>query len=93
MNKKDIISILSKKTGLTKAKASDALDIITDCISGALKKGDKVSLIGFGSFDVIKRKAREGRNPTTGDKIKIKASNSPRFRAGKALKDMVNKKK
>lgn len=93
MNKKDIVNALSKKTGLSKAKASDALKSVTDSISGALKKNEKVSMIGFGTFDVVKRKARTGRNPSTGEKIKIKASNSPRFRAGKALKDAVNKKK
>jgi DNA-binding protein HU-beta len=93
MNKKDIINALSKKTGLTKSKAADAFKIMTDSITGALKKGEKVSLIGFGSFDIVKRKARNGRNPSTGDKMKIKASNAPRFRAGKALKDAVNKKK
>jgi DNA-binding protein HU-beta len=93
MNKKDIINALSKKTGLTKSKASEALQAITDSISGGLKKNEKVTLIGFGTFDVVKRKARTGRNPSTGEKIKIKASNSPRFKAGKALKDAVNKKK
>jgi len=93
MNKKDIINALSKKTGLTKSKASDALNAVTDTIAAGLKKNEKVTLIGFGTFDVVKRKARTGRNPATGEKMKIKASNSPRFKAGKALKDTVNKKK
>lgn len=93
MNKKDIINALAKKTGLSKAKASDALNAVTDTIAAGLKKNEKVTLIGFGTFDVVKRKARTGRNPSTGEKMKIKASNAPRFKAGKALKDVVNKGK
>ena len=68
------------------------MDALTEAITGALKKGDKVTLIGFGTFDVAKRAARTGMNPRTKEKIKIKASKAPRFKAGKTLKAAVNKK-
>jgi nucleoid DNA-binding protein len=88
MTKADLVSAVAE-TGLTKKQAAEAVDTVIDAIKGALKKGGKVSLIGFGSFSVKKRKARTGRNPQTGKAIKIKAKNVPAFSAGKALKDAV----
>ena len=88
MNKADLVSALAEKTGATK-KAADAL---TETITDALKKGEKITLVGFGSFEVKKRAARKGRNPQTGEEIKIAASKAPVFKAGKSLKDAVNKK-
>ena len=88
MTKADLVSAVAG-TGMTKKQASAAVDAMISSITGALKKGDKVSLIGFGSFSVKKRKARTGRNPQTGKAIKIKAKNVPAFSAGKALKDAV----
>lgn len=85
-----MIDEIAKSAGLSKAAASRALDATTAAVTNALKKGDLVTLIGFGSFYVGKRKARNGRNPRTGATISIKAANSPKFRAGKALKDAVN---
>jgi len=93
MTKKDLVDVIAGKLGLSKAKASEAVDHFTDAITAALKKGDKVTLVGFGTFDVVKRAARMGMNPSTKAKIKIPASKAPRFKAGKALKDVVNKKK
>ncbi|MDR2875936.1 MAG: HU family DNA-binding protein [Methylobacillus sp.] len=89
MNKSELIDQLAKHSGLSKASAARALDAATTAIKKSLKKGDPVTLIGFGTFHVGKRAARTGRNPRTGAAIKIKAANSPRFRAGKALKDAV----
>ena len=91
MTKSDLVDVVANKAGLPKAKVLDAIDAITDAIQGALKKGDKVTLVGFGTFDVVKRAAREGVNPQTRVKIKIKASKAPRFKAGKAFKAVVNK--
>ena len=90
MNKSELIDKIAKAAGISKAAAGRSLDATTDAITGALKKGNLVTLIGFGSFYVGKREARNGRNPRTGATIKIKAANSPKFRAGKALKDAVN---
>ena len=90
MNKSELIDQIAKAAGISKAAAGRALDATTDAVAGALKKGDIVTLIGFGSFYVGKRAARSGRNPRTGATIKISAANSPKFRAGKALKDAVN---
>ena len=90
MNKSELIDQIAKAAGISKASAGRSLDATTDAITAALKKGNLVTLIGFGSFYVGKREARNGRNPRTGATIKIKASNSPKFRAGKALKDAVN---
>lgn len=90
MNKSELIDQIAKGAGLSKASAGRALDAATSAIAKALKKGDMVTLIGFGTFYVGKRAARNGRNPRTGATIKIKAANSPKFRAGKALKDAVN---
>ena len=90
MNKSDLIAQIAKAAGISKAAAGRTLDAATDAIAKSLKKGDTVTLIGFGSFYVGKRAARSGRNPRTGAAIKIKAANSPKFRAGKSLKDAVN---
>ncbi|MBU3737187.1 MAG: HU family DNA-binding protein [Methylobacterium sp.] len=90
MNKSELIDQIAKAAGLSKAAAGRSLDAATAAITKALKKNDPVTLIGFGTFYVGKRAARNGRNPRTGTTIKIKAANSPKFRAGKALKDAVN---
>ena len=90
MNKSELIDTIASTAGISKAAAGRALDATTTSISAALKKGDLVTLIGFGTFYVGKRAARNGRNPRTGATIKIKAANSPKFRAGKSLKDAVN---
>jgi DNA-binding protein HU-beta len=91
MTKTELVDVVANKAGLPKAKVLDAIDAITDAIQGALKKGDKVTLVGFGTFEVAKRAARTGVNPRTREKIKIKASKAPRFKAGKAFKDAVKK--
>ena len=91
MTKTDLVDVVAGKQKMSKAAALAVVDALTEAIAGALKKGDKVTLVGFGSFDVAKRAARMGVNPRTRQKIKIKASKAPRFRAGKALKDAVNK--
>ncbi|MEW6313160.1 MAG: HU family DNA-binding protein [Pseudomonadota bacterium] len=90
MNKAELIDAIAKSADVSKAAASRALDGAVEAIKKALKKGDTVSLVGFGSFYVGKRAARTGRNPRTGATIKIKAAKVPKFRAGKALKDAVN---
>jgi DNA-binding protein HU-beta len=90
MNKSDLIDAIAEKAGLSKADAGRALDATIKSVTGALKKGKTVSLVGFGTFSVRKRAARTGRNPRTGEAIKIKASKIPAFKAGKALKDSVN---
>ena len=87
-----MVDAIAKDTGLTKKDAEAALKSFIDNVSKELKKGGSVQLIGFGTFDVGKRAAREGRNPKTGETIKIAACKSPKFKAGKALKDLVNKK-
>lgn len=90
MNKQDLIAAIADSAELTKADAGRAIDAMVEVVKKALKKGDTVSLVGFGTFSVRKRAARTGRNPRTGQTIKIKASKSPAFKAGKALKDAVN---
>ena len=90
MNKTELVAAIAEQTGLTKKDAEAALKAFTDTVSKQLKKGDKVQLVGFGTFEVTKRAAREGRNPQTGKAMKIKASKAPKFKAGKALKDMIN---
>jgi DNA-binding protein HU-beta len=90
MNKAELINAIADHADLSKADAGRALDAVTDQIKRALKKGDDVSLVGFGTFVVRKRAARSGRNPRTGQTIKIKASKVPAFKAGKALKDALN---
>ena len=89
MTKADIIDAMADGADLSKAAAGRALDSLTTTIAKALKKGDKVTLVGFGTFAVTKRKARKGRNPRTGETIKIAASKSPKFSAGKAFKQAI----
>ncbi len=91
MNKSELINAIAASADLSKAAAGRALDAATDAITTALKKGDTVTLIGFGTFKVSKRAARTGRNPRTGAELKIAARKAPAFSAGKALKDAVNK--
>ena len=92
MNKTELIEAMAKEASLSKKDAAAALEAFTDAVAMELKKGEKVTLIGFGTFEVGKRAARTGRNPQTGKEMKIAASKAPKFKAGKALKDMVNKK-
>ena len=89
MNKTELIATVADQAGLSKKDAEAALNAFTAIVGKALKKGDKVQLVGFGTFEVSKRSARSGRNPQTGETIKIKASKTPKFKAGKALKDLV----
>ncbi len=91
MNKSDLIAAIAAKTETTKKSAEASLNAVTDIITDALIKGEKVQLVGFGSFEVRKRAARKGRNPQTKEEIKIPASKAPVFKAGKALKEIVNK--
>jgi DNA-binding protein HU-beta len=90
VNKNDLIDAIAKHADISKAAAGRALEATIDSISTTLAKGDMVTLVGFGSFYVGKRSARSGRNPRTGDAIKIGAAKVPKFRAGKALKDALN---
>ena len=90
MNKQDLIAAVADSSGLTKGDASKAVEAVFDAITGSLKKGGEVRLVGFGTFSVSQRKASTGRNPRTGEAMKIKASNQPKFKAGKGLKDAVN---
>ena len=90
MNKTELIAAIADQAEISKKDAEAALNAFTGTIGKALKKGDKVQLVGFGTFDGSKRSARKGRNPQTGETIKIKASKTPKFKAGKALKDMIN---
>jgi len=89
MTKAELIEKIAAGANLSKAEAARALDACLDAIKGALKKGQKVTLVGFGTFSVSKRKARKGRNPKTGEEIKIPAMKVPRFTAGKAFKDAI----
>lgn len=89
VNKSELIDAIAESADISKAAAGRALDAMTSSITGALKKGDQVTLIGFGTFSVKDRAARTGRNPQTGAEIKIAASKVPGFKAGKALKDAV----
>lgn len=90
MNKLDLIAEVAKNTGLTKTDATKATDALLDAVTAALKKGDEVRLVGFGTFSVALREATMGRNPRTGEEIKIAASKQPKFKAGKVLKDALN---
>jgi DNA-binding protein HU-beta len=90
MNKAELIEAMADSADISKAAAGRALDGMVDAITDAMKKGDTLSLVGFGTFSVKERAARDGRNPQTGETIKIKASKIPSFKAGKALKDAVN---
>ncbi|NLV35746.1 MAG: HU family DNA-binding protein [Clostridiaceae bacterium] len=93
MNKTDLINSIASKSGLNKKNSEAALNAFIDSVQEALKGGDKVVLVGFGTFEVRKRAARKGRNPQTKKEIMIPASKAPVFKAGKGLKDTVNKKK
>lgn len=90
MNKTELIAAIAEKTELTKKDVEAALKAFTDVVAEELKKGEKVQLVGFGTFEVSERAAREGRNPQTGEAMKIEASKTPKFKAGKALKDSLN---
>ena len=90
MNKNDLVASVASDSGLSKADATKAVDAVFDSITASMKNGQEVRLVGFGTFSVSRRRASEGRNPRTGEKIQIPASNQPKFRAGKGLKDAVN---
>lgn len=90
MNKNDLVAAVADNTGLSKSDSANAVDCMLDSITGALKRGTEVRLVGFGTFSVAQRRASEGRNPRTGERIQIPASKQPKFKAGKALKDAVN---
>ena len=90
MNKTELTAAIAEQAGISKKDAEKALKAFTDVVADELKKGEKVQLVGFGTFEVVERKAREGRNPQSGKPMKIAASKAPRFKAGKALKDMLN---
>ncbi|MEL6528531.1 MAG: HU family DNA-binding protein [Pseudomonadota bacterium] len=90
MNKNDLIGEVAASTGLSKNDAASAVEGVFDAITKSLSGGDEVRLVGFGTFSVAKRKASTGRNPRTGEPMTIKASNQPKFKAGKGLKDAVN---
>lgn len=90
MNKNDLIAAVAESTAISKASAAQAVEATFEAIASALKAGDEVKIIGFGNFSVAKRAASQGRNPRTGETIKIAASKSPKFKAGKGLKDAVN---
>ena len=90
MNKTELIEHIATEADISKAAATRALESLLDAVKNSLKKGDPVSLVGFGTFEVSQRAARDGRNPATGAAIKIKAASVPKFRPGKALKDALN---
>ena len=90
MNKTELVAAMAEKTELSKKDAEKALKAFTDVVAEELKKGEKVQLVGFGTFEVAEREASEGRNPRTGETMTIAASKSPKFKAGKALKDSLN---
>ena len=90
MNRMELVAAIAEKTELSKKDAEKALKAFTDVVAEELKKGEKIQLVGFGTFEVSERAAREGRNPQTGEAMKIAASKSPKFKAGKALKDALN---
>ena len=90
MNKTELVAAMSEKTELPKKDVEKALKAFTDVVAEELKKGEKIQLVGFGTFEVSQRAERTGRNPQTGEDITIPASKAPKFKAGKALKDMIN---
>ena len=90
MNKTELIAAVAEKAELSKKDAEKAVKALTEAVAEELKKGGKVQLVGFGTFEVSERAAREGRNPQTGETMKIEASRTPKFKAGKALKDALN---
>ena len=89
MNKTELIAAIAEKTGATKKATGEMLEATLEVIRDALVDGEKVSLVGFGTFEVVERAARDGRNPATGEAIRIEASKAPKFKAGKALKDAI----
>ena len=93
MNKKELVAVVATQADVSKKAAEDVINAFVDAVKAELKKGGKVQLVGFGTFEVSKRTARTGRNPRTAEDIKIKASKAPKFKAGQALKDAVNSKK
>jgi DNA-binding protein HU-beta len=90
MNKQDLVNAVADAAGLSKTDAARGVDAVFDVITDVLKKGDEVRLVGFGTFAVTRRKESTGRNPRTGAELILKATNTPKFRAGKGLKDAVN---
>ena len=90
MNKADLVAAMAEKAGVSKKDAAASLKAFTDVVAEALKKGEKIQLVGFGTFEVSERAARTGRNPQTGAEMTIAASKAPKFKAGKALKDSLN---
>ena len=90
MNKKELVAAVAQKAGLKKVDAEKAIEAFADVVTEALKAGDKVQLVGFGTFEVAERPEREGRNPRSGETMMIAASKNPKFKAGKALKDAIN---
>ena len=90
MNKTELVAAMAESADLSKKDAEKALKAFIEVVTDELKKDEKVQLVGFGTFDLAQRAAREGRNPLTGEKMQIKASKAPKFKAGKALKDAVN---
>lgn len=90
MNKQELIGQVADRSGLSRGDAATAVDTVFSCITGALKSGSEVRLVGFGTFSVGRRKASTGRNPRTGEPMNIAESNQPKFRSGKGLKDAVN---
>ena len=90
MNKAELVAVMAEKAEISKKDAEKALQAFTDVVAEEMKKGEKVQLVGFGTFETSERAARTGRNPQTGAEMKIPASKAPKFKAGKALKDMVN---
>ena len=90
MNKTELVAAMAEKAQLSKKDAEAALKAFTDVVAEELKKGEKIQLVGFGTFEVSERAARTGRNPQTGAEMKIEASKAPKFKAGKALKDYIN---
>ena len=92
MNKTELVAAIAEKAGISKKDAEASVKAFTDVVAEELKNGEKIQLVGFGTFEVSERAAREGRNPQTGDTMKIEACKAPKFKAGKALKDAVNAK-
>ena len=90
MNNTELVAAVAEQAGLSRKDAEAAVKAFTDVVADALKNGDKIQLVGFGTFEVSERAAREGRNPKTGESMKIEACKTPKFKAGKALKDLVN---
>ncbi len=90
MNKTELVAAMAKVSGVSKKDTEAVLKAFTEVVSEELKKGEKIQLVGFGTFEVSERAAREGRNPATGETMQIAAAKAPKFKAGKALKDMIN---